>query len=87
MYICLRLKLGYMLLIVFYIYFGVNNELLRWPQFLFSTNYTNISIWYLTLGQDRQASLLNVQAAGAFISIVIPLIIYFIFSKKISHFN
>ncbi|AXJ70288.1 ABC transporter permease subunit [Mycoplasmopsis bovis] len=80
-----KMKLGYMLLIVFS-FISVWNDYL-WPQFLFSTNYTNISIWYLTLGQDRQAALLNVQAAGAFISIVIPLIIYFIFSKKISRFN
>ncbi|CBW54224.1 Glycerol transporter subunit C [Mycoplasma mycoides subsp. capri LC str. 95010] len=80
-----KMKLGYFLLIIFS-FISVWNDYL-WPQFILSEKFTNISIWYLTLGREQEASLKNVQAAGAMISILVPLIIYMSFSKKIGKFN
>ncbi|CBV66997.1 Glycerol transporter subunit C [Mycoplasma leachii 99/014/6] len=80
-----KMKLGYFLLIIFS-FISVWNDYL-WPQFILSNTYTNITIWYQTLGREQEASLINVQAAGAMISILVPLIIYMSFSKKIGRFN
>ncbi|WFQ91796.1 hypothetical protein MFERI14815_00408 [Mycoplasma feriruminatoris] len=81
-----KMKLGYFLLIIFS-FISVWNDYL-WPQFVLSDGFTNISIWYLTLGKEQEAGTLkNVQAAGAMISILIPLIIYMSFSRKIGRFN
>ncbi|QVK01603.1 carbohydrate ABC transporter permease [Mycoplasma mycoides subsp. capri] len=82
-----KMKLGYFLLIIFS-FISVWNDYL-WPQFLISNadQFTNITIWYQTLGREQEASLINVQAAGAMISVLVPLIIYMSFSKKIGRFN
>nr|VZR97703.1 Lactose transport system permease protein LacG [Mycoplasma feriruminatoris] len=80
-----KMRLGYFLLIIFS-FISVWNDYL-WPQFILSEGFTNITIWYQTLGREQEASLINVQAAGAMISVLIPLIIYMSFSKKIGRFN
>ncbi|AIA29227.1 glycerol ABC transporter permease [Mycoplasmopsis californica] len=81
-----KLKLAYFLLIIF-TFISVWNDYL-WPSFLLrSTPKTNITIWYLNLGITSGGILLNIQAAGATISVIIPLTIYAIFSRKINKFN
>ncbi|WP_434333797.1 ABC transporter permease subunit [Mycoplasma capricolum subsp. capricolum] len=80
-----KMKLGYFLLIIFS-FISVWNDYL-WPQFILSNGFTNITIWYQTLGREYEASLINIQAAGAMISILVPLVIYISFSKKIGRFN
>ncbi|WP_308700541.1 hypothetical protein [Mycoplasma miroungigenitalium] len=48
---------------------------------------TNITIWYLNVGHQGTFNFPNLQAAGAFLSIIIPVAIYGIFAKKINSFN
>ncbi len=64
-----------------------------WPTFVLPSTsnvkgFTNITIWFLNLGKES-AEFENtaIQAAGAVISVLIPLTIYAIFSKKINRFN
>ncbi|EIN15040.1 Glycerol ABC transporter, permease component [Mycoplasmopsis agalactiae 14628] len=86
-----RLKLAYFLLIIFAFITAWNDYL--WPTFVLPTTnnakgFTNITIWFLNLG--REASEFEntaIQAAGAVISVLIPLTIYAAFSKKINRFN
>ncbi|MCE6115051.1 ABC transporter permease subunit [Mycoplasmopsis agalactiae] len=86
-----KLKLAYFLLIIFAFITAWNDYL--WPTFVLPTTnnvwgFTNITIWFLNLG--REASEFEntaIQAAGAVISVLIPLTIYAVFSKKINRFN
>ncbi|WP_029608638.1 ABC transporter permease subunit [Mycoplasma simbae] len=81
-----KLKLAYFLLVIF-TFIAVWNDYL-WPLFLLrGTSMTNITIWYLTLGVTSAGALTNIQSAGAVISVLIPLTIYWIFAKKINKFN
>ncbi|ADR25430.1 ABC transporter permease subunit [Mycoplasmopsis bovis] len=86
-----KLKLAYFLLIVFAFITAWNDYL--WPTFVLPSTsnvkgFTNITIWFLNLGKES-AEFENtaIQAAGAVISVLIPLTIYAIFSKKINRFN
>ncbi|MBU4690483.1 carbohydrate ABC transporter permease [Mycoplasma sp. ES3157-GEN-MYC] len=81
-----KLRLAYVLLIVFTFISAWNDYL--WPVFLLrGTNVTNITIWYLNVGHQGTFNFPNLQAAGAFLSIIIPVAIYGIFAKKINSFN
>ncbi|VEU59200.1 ABC transporter permease family protein [Mesomycoplasma neurolyticum] len=59
-----------------------------WPSFLLSNNEEQtISIWFRNLGQKSLGSnFVNIQSAGALISLIVPLTIYILFSKKINKF-
>lgn len=80
-----KLKLAYFLLIIFS-FVSVWNDYL-WPLYILTEDYSNLTIWYLNLGHEPGFVKYNIQAAGALISVLIPLIIYFAFSKKIRRFN
>ncbi|WP_036499198.1 ABC transporter permease subunit [[Mycoplasma] testudinis] len=83
------LKMPFFLLVVFTAIQSWNDYL--WPNFLLSgTALENITIWFLRQGSGAEggtsglASLQNLQAAGSFISLIIPLGIYLIFSYWIN---
>lgn len=81
-----KLKLAYFLMI-FFTFITVWNDYL-WPVYILQgTNIQNITIWYRNIFVTSGGALINIQAAGAVISIVIPLTIYGIFAKKINRFN
>ncbi|WP_025755463.1 ABC transporter permease family protein [Mycoplasmopsis cricetuli] len=79
-----RLKMSYFLIVVFSV-INVWNDYL-WPSFLmYGTKDQNITLWFKNLGQTPLGNtFLNVQAAGAVFSLMIPLSIYLIFSKFIN---
>ncbi|WP_033161322.1 ABC transporter permease family protein [[Mycoplasma] collis] len=76
---------GLILLLVIFTSINMWNSYL-WPNFLFINNdKETISIWFRNLGNRSFGfNLINIQIAGSIISIVFPLIIYSLFSKKIS---
>ncbi|AEM68949.1 ABC transporter permease subunit [Mycoplasma putrefaciens] len=81
-----KMKLGYLLLVIFSFISCWNDYI--WPLFILPGDYKNVTIWYQTLGKELQFQVLtNVQAAGAMIAVIVPIVIYAIFSKKINNFN
>lgn len=84
-----KLKVPIYLLIIFTTIEAWNSFL--WPQLILSGRvYQNnapintISTWFLKLGFVDRLDLINVRAAGAFISTLIPLSIYVIWSRIIN---
>ncbi|MCS4536603.1 ABC transporter permease subunit [Mycoplasma sp. CSL7475-4] len=78
-----KLQLAYFLLIIF-TFIGTWNDYL-WPDFITKdTKLTNLTIWYINVGVYQAGVLGNLQAAGSFITVLVPLTIYSIFSKKIN---
>lgn len=81
-----KLKLAYFLLVIF-TFISVWNDYL-WPNILLrNSDKSNITIWYLSLGNVQGSVLLNIQAAGATLSVIVPLVLYSIVAKKINRFN
>ncbi|QBF34821.1 carbohydrate ABC transporter permease [Mycoplasmopsis phocirhinis] len=78
-----KLQLAYFLLIIFTFIATWNDYL--WPDFIVKgTKLTNLTIWYINVGVYQAGVLGNLQAAGSFLTILVPLIIYSVFSKKIN---
>ncbi|MDC4182626.1 ABC transporter permease subunit [Mycoplasma bradburyae] len=84
-----KLKVPIYLLIIFTTIEGWNSFL--WPQLILSGRVYNdsmpintISTWFIKLGMIDMLDLINVRAAGAFISTLIPLSIYFVCSRIIN---
>ncbi|WP_027121954.1 ABC transporter permease subunit [[Mycoplasma] imitans] len=84
-----KLKVPIYLLIIFTTIEAWNSFL--WPQLILSgrvyennTPINTISTWFLKLGFVDRLDLINVRAAGAFISTLIPLSIYIICSRIIN---
>ncbi|UUM19901.1 MULTISPECIES: glycerol transporter subunit C [unclassified Mycoplasma] len=78
-----EMKEIYLLLIVFS-FVSVWNDFL-WPNYLLSGTQTNtVGIWFRQIGASPAGGYFqNIQSAGALIVVALPLIVYFIFSKKI----
>ncbi|MBN3534544.1 carbohydrate ABC transporter permease [Mycoplasma procyoni] len=78
---------GVYLIIIIFSSIAVWNDYL-WANFVLSgTQNKTIAIWFRELGPTPSGgNFQNIQSAGAFISILFPLGIYAIFSKKITKF-
>ncbi|TDV24503.1 glycerol ABC transporter membrane protein [Mycoplasmopsis mustelae] len=78
-----EMKEFYLLLIIFS-FVSVWNDFL-WPNYLLSsTSKKTVGIWFRQIGPIPTGGyFINIQSAGALVVIALPLLIYFIFSRKI----
>ncbi|QJR44258.1 carbohydrate ABC transporter permease [Mycoplasma miroungirhinis] len=81
-----KLKLAFLLLIIFSFLTAWNDYL--WPTYILNNREEkNITLWFIGLNSINEESTPNLAAAGAFISILVPLCVYWVFSTKIRKFN